>query len=267
MKPVSDTQDGSILNTTEVVWKDGFVTYAYDLVFKYQKNVIKNLEQSVKYRNIILNASKSSLINMNDVRSNQCSTIFKYNYSISKSDSTFNQNFFDFKNLYMNFVDSLSQIATNITDKSLKLLQSFFKISFIKNALLNYTYKNELIDVKKVLENECVKLLIDETANKHPLEWTKKDYKLLKLATHPDKCGNADDFITIQKFQYKIDNTFNFYEDTLEKLNNAASKTTKSLYEFNIGVKLIDTSIDTVRMWYEPTQKNMSRMIINAISL
>lgn len=38
MKSVSDTQGGRILNNAEVIWEDDYVTYAYDLVFKYERN-------------------------------------------------------------------------------------------------------------------------------------------------------------------------------------------------------------------------------------
>lgn len=265
MKPVSDTQGGSVLNTAEVLWKDGLVTHAYDLVFKYQKNVTKNVENFANYSDV--KDIDSILNNLNAIESSQYNILFEHKCNIITKGSIFNQKFVGFRSYYIIFVDGFSQIAKNITNVSQKFLENFLKISYIKHIVLNYTYKNELVGIKKVVANKCVKPFIKAIKNKHPFEWTKKDFKLLKLATHPDKCGNADDFIKIQNFQNKVSNTTIFYQDTLEKLNQTAIHITKDLHGLNIGVKLIDTGIDMIKMWYEPTQTNLFKIIINSINL
>lgn len=137
-----------------------------------------------------------------------------------------------------------------------KLSKIFLKIPFIKHTLLTYTYSNELTNIKKAIKNKCVQSQIKDLIHKHPLSFTKKDFKVLKFATHPDKCGSTDEFIAIKNFESKIKNTDTLYQDALKKINHSALETTKGLSNFNTGVKIIDVCIDMTRVLYQPTKEN-----------
>jgi hypothetical protein len=88
-----------------------------------------------------------------------------------------------------------------VSDMSQQMLEGILQIGFIKRALLSFFYKDQLASLKQVLEKDCVKMHANNIDTKDPFEWSVQDFRRVKFATHPDKCGNANDFSTIVKFQ------------------------------------------------------------------
>lgn len=82
-----------------------------------------------------------------------------------------------------------------------RMMEGVLQIGFIKRIVLSFVYKYELARLNEVLAKDCVKLYANKIDKKDPFSWSVQDFKKLKFATHPDKCGNADDFSIINNFQ------------------------------------------------------------------
>ncbi|MEI6187916.1 MAG: hypothetical protein WCP46_05385, partial [Alphaproteobacteria bacterium] len=148
------------------------------------------------------------------------------------------------------------------------LIDVIMKNDYIKHQLINYVYHEELSAINTVINklyiqsstNPAVQLLLQ----KHPLQWSKKDFKNIKLVVHPDKGGEAEDFRTVNAFEEQVGNKDQMCQNLLSKV---LPDIQALIYKSNIGFKVLDMVVDSSRLIYEPTLTNAKKVALDSTYL
>jgi hypothetical protein len=136
---------------------------------------------------------------------------------------------------------------------------------YMKHQVLDYVYKEELSGVKALLTKEYVKSSdrMQPLLDKHILDWTKKDFKQVKLLVYPDKGGDAEDFRTLNAFEEQLSKSINIRPLLDEGINNLKP----SFHAMGLSFKAFDSLIDVARLIYNPHPDNAKKLESNIVYL
>ncbi len=133
------------------------------------------------------------------------------------------------------------KIASALNNGLMNACGVIMQNSYIKYQLMNYAYHDELSAINAVLNKPYLQssAIFDVKAllQKHPLQWSDKDFKKIKLLVHPDKGGNDEDFRTVNDFQKQLGDKEQMYQNLLTKL---IPDIQALIHKSNIGFKTID---------------------------
>jgi len=140
--------------------------------------------------------------------------------------------------------------------------------NYIKHQLINYVYYDELSAIKAVINKPYIQLSaisdVQSLLQKHPFQWSEKDFRKIKLVVHPDKGGNDEDFRTINAFQEQVGDKDQMYQNLLPKL---LPNIQTVIHKTTIGFKSFDTTVDAARLIYEPTLQNTKKAVLDCAYL
>ncbi len=171
------------------------------------------------------------------------------------------------------FIHRVTDIVTSTLNNGLmnigsSIMDVIMKNNYIKHQLINYVYHNELLAINTVINKPYIQSSVipdvKSLLHKHPLEWSKNDFKKIKLIVHPDKGGNDEDFRAVDEFQKQIEDKEQMYQNLLPKL---LPNIQTIIYKSNIGFKAIDTVVDSGRLIYEPTFQNVKKVVFDSAYL
>ena len=174
---------------------------------------------------------------------------------------------------FATFIHSLTDKITDIFRNGLVNIENTIKNAVMKNnylkrKLLNYVYQNELSPINTVINKRYIQLsdglVVQSLLQKHPLEWSKNDFRKLKLIVHPDKDGNDEDFRTVNAFQGQISDNDRIYQNLLPQLLPIIQTVIRKTI---IGFKVLDTAVDSGRLIYEPTLHNANKVVLDSSCL
>ena len=178
-------------------------------------------------------------------------TTLVVNNQVDGSDAVGN---FVFMEYLVNLAGELNNKVSNAANT---VLGAVINNDYARTKILGYIYDEEVAEVRNVLGKEYVKTLTDDRMQrvfeKHPLSWDKKDFKLMKLAFHPDKGGKGADFRIINEFEELVGKKEVVYENARNKL---AEKLLPTIQKVSIYSKGADIGIDLAKMYLEPNLKH-----------
>jgi hypothetical protein len=174
---------------------------------------------------------------------------------------------------FFTFIHTLTDKITSTLSNGLMniggvLIDIIMKNNYIKQQLINYVYHEELSAINIVINKPYIQLsailAVQLLLQKHPLQWSKKDFKNIKLVVHPDKGGKAEDFRTVNAFQEQVGDKDQIYQNLLPKL---LPNIQTIIHKSNIGFKVLDMVVDSGRLIYEPTLVNAKKVALDSTYL
>jgi len=174
---------------------------------------------------------------------------------------------------FFTFVHRVTDAVTSTLNNGLmnmvnSMMNVIMRNNYIKHKLINYVYHEELSAINAVINKPYVQSYaipaIQLLLQKHPLEWSEKDFKKIKLVVHSDKGGSDEDFRTVNTFQEQVGDKDHIYQNLLSKLLPTIQT---ALHKTTIGFKSFDTVVDIARLMYEPTFQNAKKVVINSAYL
>ena len=162
----------------------------------------------------------------------------------------------------------MSKLSDGLMNAGGVLMDVIMQNNYINHKLINYVYYDELSAIKAVINKPYIQSSaipdVQSLLQKHPFQWSEKDFRKIKLVVHPDKGGNDKDFRTINAFQEQVGNKEQMYQNLLPKL---IPDIQALIYKTTIGFKSLDTTVDIARLIYEPTFQNVKKVALDSAYL
>jgi hypothetical protein len=155
-------------------------------------------------------------------------------------------------NNVLNFLPAIDKLTNDAT--------SSFVYSLISSVIWPFKkmyYHEEVSVFNRILSENRIDASIDIINN--PSEFKRK--VLLKL--HPDKGGNDAEFKSIQNIKELLNSDINTGQIIIDTTKFAQKK----IHETSIGVKIFDTTLDSIRLFNKPTFENGHSLVMDAVQL
>lgn len=140
--------------------------------------------------------------------------------------------------------------------------------NYIRYQLLNYAYHQELTEINHLLSKEYVQSSslngIQTVLQKHPYEWSKQDFRKIKLIVHPDKGGSAEDFHAISDFETLVKDTDKIFENLASKLSEKLEPVIKKI---NLYAKEVDVVTDIAKLYIKPSTEHAITTVYDSLML
>jgi hypothetical protein len=171
-----------------------------------------------------------------------------------------------FTTIYGSTDSILGRLSDGVVIASNTFLDVIMMNNYIRHKVLNYVYYNKLLAINSIINKHYIQSsdITQSVIQKHPLEWTKQDFKQIKLVVHPDKGGNDGDFSTVNAFQEQVVDRDELYQNFFSKLLPTIQT---SIHKLNVGFKMLDTAVDSGRLIYEPTFRNANKVALDSTYL
>ncbi len=124
----------------------------------------------------------------------------------------------------------------------------------ISGVLKSFLYRQEIAELKSVLNKYNIETSIDDVL-------TNKGFKTLALKLHPDKGGNAQDFMLAKDLRDKFEGDIN-----IKSLVDGQMQTwLPKLYKVATSFKVVDTAMDSVRLYQIPTFEYAKQVTLDSL--
>ncbi len=161
-----------------------------------------------------------------------------------------------------------STLSYGLMNAGSAITNAVMQNNYLKHQLINYVYHEELSAINTVINQPYVQSseipTVQLLLQKHPLQWSKKDFKQIKLVVHPDKGGEAEDFHTVNAFEELVGDKDQMYQNLLPKL---LPNIQTVIHKSNVWFKVLDMAVDSGRLIYEPTLANTKKVALDSTYL
>jgi len=133
-------------------------------------------------------------------------------------------------------------------------LNAIANMESVSGVLKSFLYRQEIAELKSVLKKYNIETSIDDVL-------TKKGFKTLALKLHPDKGGDVTDFMLAKDLRDKFEEDINVKSLVDEQMQTWLPK----LYKVATSFKVVDTAIDSVRLYQIPTFGHAKQVTLDSL--
>lgn len=129
-------------------------------------------------------------------------------------------------------------------------------LSWLDSYLIYLKYRSNIKKLELVLEKYNLAISWQKALT------SQKDFRIIARALHPDKNGDSDDFKFYNNFREEYNNP-----DIAVLRSEAYNYVLNKCYKVSITFKVLDTGIDVIRSYYNPTVYNLVNTAIGGLHL
>ena len=203
----------------------------------------------------LMGYTTDSTVSTSPVLSLECGTdtdlILSINTAVAMANTLITSSKFEQETL-VSFANIYSGATVSFT--VFNYLNAIANMESVSGVLKSFLYRQEIAELKSVLNKYNVKMPIDEVL-------TGKGFNKLALKLHPDKGGDAQDFMLAKDLRDKFEGDINIKSLIDDRIQTWLPKLSKVATSF----KVVDTAIDGIRLYQIPTFEHAKQVTLDSL--